>query len=79
MTAGDGVHVLGAGGEDDRVRSEGGGAMNAWRASELRALDDGTRRSVTARANQSNVIKTDIDASNGVIYTIDAVLIPAQS
>jgi uncharacterized surface protein with fasciclin (FAS1) repeats len=31
------------------------------------------------QGNQANVIKTDIDASNGVIHAIDAVLLPTQS
>ena len=31
------------------------------------------------QGNQANVIETDIDASNGVIHAIDAVLLPAQS
>ncbi len=32
----------------------------------------------TVKVNQANVIITDIEASNGVIHVIDAVLIPAQ-
>jgi transforming growth factor-beta-induced protein len=28
------------------------------------------------KVNESNVIATDVDASNGVIHVIDAVLVP---
>jgi uncharacterized surface protein with fasciclin (FAS1) repeats len=31
------------------------------------------------QGNQANVIKTDIDASNGIIHVVDSVLLPAQS
>ena len=31
------------------------------------------------QGNQANVIETDIDASNGVVHVIDAVLLPAEA
>ncbi len=43
------------------------------------ALDGGNVAISDGQGNQANVIKTDIDASNGVIHAIDAVLLPAQS
>ena len=43
------------------------------------ALDGGNMAITDGQGNQANVIKTDIDASNGVIHAIDAVLLPAQS
>ena len=43
------------------------------------ALDGGNVAITDGQGNQANVIKTDIDASNGVIHAIDAVLLPAQS
>ena len=43
------------------------------------ALDGGSVAISDGQGNQANVIETDIDASNGVIHAIDAVLLPAQS
>ena len=43
------------------------------------ALDGGTVTITDGQGNQSNVTKTDIDASNGVIHAIDAVLLPTGS
>jgi uncharacterized surface protein with fasciclin (FAS1) repeats len=43
------------------------------------ALDGGNVEISDGQGNQASVIKTDIDASNGVIHAIDAVLLPAQS
>ena len=42
-------------------------------------VDGGKVTISDGQGNQANVIKTDIDASNGVIHAIDAVLLPAQS
>jgi uncharacterized surface protein with fasciclin (FAS1) repeats len=41
------------------------------------ALDGGKVTITDGQGNQANVIKTDIDASNGVVHAIDAVLLPA--
>jgi uncharacterized surface protein with fasciclin (FAS1) repeats len=43
------------------------------------ALDGGNVAISDGQGNQANVTQTDIDASNGVIHAIDAVLLPAQS
>jgi uncharacterized surface protein with fasciclin (FAS1) repeats len=43
------------------------------------ALDGGTVTITDGQGNQANVTKTDIDASNGVIHAIDAVLLPTGS
>ena len=42
-------------------------------------VDGGTVTINDGQGNQANVIKTDIDASNGVIHAIDAVLLPTGS
>jgi uncharacterized surface protein with fasciclin (FAS1) repeats len=40
---------------------------------------DGQAVAITdGQGNQANVIETDVDASNGVVHVIDAVLLPAQ-
>jgi uncharacterized surface protein with fasciclin (FAS1) repeats len=40
---------------------------------------DGQAVTITdGQGNQANVIETDVDASNGVVHVIDAVLLPAQ-
>lgn len=38
-----------------------------------------TAKQGTARVNEAKLLKTDIDASNGVIHVIDSVLLPGQS
>ncbi len=43
------------------------------------ALDGEAVAITDGQGNQANVIETDIDASNGVIHVIDAVLLPAQA
>jgi uncharacterized surface protein with fasciclin (FAS1) repeats len=41
---------------------------------------DGLAVAITdGQGNQANVIETDVDASNGVVHVIDAVLLPAQA
>ena len=43
------------------------------------ALDGQAVEITDGQGNQANVIATDVDASNGVIHVIDAVLLPAQA
>jgi uncharacterized surface protein with fasciclin (FAS1) repeats len=43
------------------------------------AVDGGAVKITDGQGNQANVIKTDIDASNGIIHVVDSVLLPAQS
>lgn len=62
----------------DRVFSD-----QALRASKARTLQGGTvefaEHDDGVRVNGANVIAADIDASNGVIHVIDAVLLPATN
>ena len=43
------------------------------------ALDGQAVEITDGQGNQANVIETDVDASNGVVHVIDAVLLPAQA
>ena len=43
------------------------------------ALDGEAVAITDGQGNQANVIETDIDASNGVVHVIDAVLLPAEA
>jgi uncharacterized surface protein with fasciclin (FAS1) repeats len=43
------------------------------------ALDGQAVAITDGQGNQANVIETDIDASNGVVHVIDAVLLPPQA
>lgn len=43
------------------------------------ALDGEAVAITDGQGNQGNVIETDIDASNGVVHVIDAVLLPPQA
>ena len=61
ITAGDGTHSF---------ETLGGGTLTAMMSGENVALQD-------AQGNTVNVTSTDMQASNGVIHLIDAVLLPA--